>query len=114
DFASLALIVGFGGVAGPGLLLWGVLRNNASTTSPLLNLESVFTAALAWFVFKENFDRRVAVGMALITAGGVAVTWLGSPGLGFPWGSLAVAGACLAWAVDNNLTRKLSTSDPVQ
>ena len=30
---------------------------------------------------------------------------------GFGWGSLAIAGACLAWGIDNNLTRKVSLAD---
>ena len=29
-------------------------------------------------------------------------------------GALAIAGACLPWGIDNNLTRKLSSADPVQ
>jgi drug/metabolite transporter (DMT)-like permease len=114
DVPWLVVVIGFGGVIGPALLMWGLASTAASTTALLLNLEGVFTAALAWFVFKENFDRRVALGMALITAGGACVTWLGTPELGFPWGAIAIAGACLAWGIDNNLTRKLSASDPVQ
>jgi drug/metabolite transporter (DMT)-like permease len=86
----------------------------ASTASLLLNFEGVLTALLAWFVFKENFDRRIALGMALITGGGISLAWMGRPELGMPWGAIAIAGACLAWAVDNNLTRKVSGADPVQ
>lgn len=114
DLPWLLLVIGFGGVLGPILLMWGLARTAASTAALLLNLEGVFTAVLAWFVFRENFDRRIALGMSLITAGGVCVTWLGTPELGFPWGAVAVAGACFAWGIDNNLTRKLSSSDPVQ
>jgi len=114
DLLWLALVIGFGGMLGPVLLMWGLARTAASSTALLLNLEGVFTAGLAWFVFKENFDRRIALGMVLITLGGISVTWLGKPGLGVPWGALGVIGACLAWAIDNNLTRKLSASDPVQ
>ena len=29
-------------------------------------------------------------------------------------GPLAIVGACLAWGLDNNLTRKISLSDPLQ
>jgi hypothetical protein len=32
----------------------------------------------------------------------------------FGGGAFATAGACLAWGVDNNLTRNLSAADPVQ
>jgi drug/metabolite transporter (DMT)-like permease len=65
-------------------------------------------------VFKENFDRRIALGMTAITAGSVLLSWSGTPHLDVPWGALAIAGACLAWGVDNNLTRKVSAGDPVQ
>ncbi|MDB6066441.1 MAG: hypothetical protein JWR26_2649 [Pedosphaera sp.] len=103
-----------GGVVGPILLLVGLKESPASTASLLLNLEGVFTALLAWFVFKENFDYRIAAGIALIAGGGVVLAWTGGPVDGPPWGSLAIIGACLAWAVDNNLTRKVSAGDPVQ
>ncbi len=101
-----------GGLLGPLLLMWGLARTPASSASLLLNLEGVFTALLAWFVFKENFDARIALGMGLIVAGGVCLSWSGVAGGGI--GLLAVAGACLAWAIDNNLTRKVSAVDPVQ
>jgi drug/metabolite transporter (DMT)-like permease len=52
--------------------------------------------------------------MALIAAGSVCVSWIGRPEVGLPWGSIAIIGACLAWALDNNLMRKISAGDPVQ
>ena len=114
DLPWLAGAILSGGVIGPVLLLIGLRITPASSTSLLLNLEGVFTALLAWFVFKENFDRRIALGMTAITAGGILLSWSGRPELGVPWGALAIAGACFAWAVDNNLTRKVSAGDPVQ
>ena len=72
------------------------------------------TALVAWFVFRVNLDARIALGMALIAAGGICLTWMGRPEVGVPWGALAIAGACFAWAVDNNVTRKVSAGDPVQ
>ena len=114
DAPWLAGAILSGGVVGPLLLMWGLVQTPASSASLLLNLEGVFTALLAWFVFKENFDARIAWGMALIAAGGVCLSWMGRPGVGVPWSSLAIVGACFAWAVDNNLTRKVSAGDPVQ
>ena len=68
---------------------------------------------LAWLVFRENVDRRLLIGASAILAGGAVLSWRGpSGGVGLP--ALAIVGACLAWAVDNNLTRKLSGADPVQ
>jgi drug/metabolite transporter (DMT)-like permease len=74
----------------------------------------VLTSLLAWFVFKENFDRRIFLGMVLIVIGGIVLSWEQRPEFGVPWGSIAIVGACLCWAIDNNLTRKISASDAVQ
>jgi drug/metabolite transporter (DMT)-like permease len=114
DVPWLAGAVASGGVVGPALLMLGLTVTPASSASLLLNLEGVMTALLAWFVFRENFDRRIALGMVAIAAGGVVLSWGGMPTVEVPWGPLAITGACLAWAVDNNLTRKVSASDPVQ
>lgn len=103
-----------GGVVAPVLLTYGLVHASASSASLLLNLEGVLTAGIAWFVFRENFDRRIALGMLCIVAGAAMLAWpdeLALSGLG---GSLAIAGACFGWALDNNLTRKVSLSDPVQ
>lgn len=114
DVPWLLGAIASGGVAGPLLLMWGLAATPASSASLLLNLEGVFTALLAWFAFKENFNFRIAAGMALITLGGLALSWAGRPETGLPWASVAIVAACLAWAVDNNLTRKISGGDPVQ
>jgi drug/metabolite transporter (DMT)-like permease len=104
----------FGGVFGPLLLMIGLTGTPASSASLLLNLEGVFTALLAWFVFRENFDRRIALGMLSIVAGGLALSWEGRLMWGGLAGPLAVTGACLCWGIDNNLTQKVSAGDPVQ
>ena len=114
DLPWLAGAVLTGGIAGPVLLMVGLSSTPASASSLLLNMEGVLTSLLAWFVFKENFDRRIFIGMVLIVAGGVVLSWEQRPELGVPWGALAIVGACLCWAVDNNLTRKISASDAVQ
>lgn len=103
-----------GGVIGPLLLMLGLVHAPAANASLLLNLESVFTALLAWFVFRENFDRRIALGMAAIVAGGVLLSWPEHAGENTSLWTLAVIGACLAWAIDNNLTRRIAASDAVQ
>ena len=107
----LAGAVVAGGVLGPLLLMFGLSRMPASGASLLLNAEGVFTALLAWFVFKENFDRRIALGMLAIVAGALVLSWPGEARIGDAWPSLAVLGACAAWAVDNNLTRKVALAD---
>ncbi len=100
-----------GGMLGPLLLMTGLSGMAASDASLLLNAEGVLTALLAWFVFKENFDRRIALGMVAIVAGAVVLSWPGRAGMALAWPAVAVLGACLAWAIDNNLTRKVSVAD---
>ena len=103
-----------GGVAGPVLLMFGLATGRVSDAALLLNLEGVFTALLAWFVFREHFDRRIATGMTAISAGAVVLVWDPVQGFAPSWSALCVAAACAAWALDNNLTRKVSASDPIQ
>ena len=113
DLPWLAAVILMGGVVGPVLLMLGLLGIEAAAASLLLNLESVFTLLIAWIVFRENLDRRIALGAGAIVIGALL---LSSPSFGAPRPSLAalaIAGACLAWAIDNNLTRKLSNADPL-
>ena len=111
EWGWLAGSVASGGVIGPVLLMWGLSRMPASGAALLLNAEAVFTAFLAWFIFRENFDRRIALGMSLIVAGAVVLSWPGEAGFGAAAPALAVLAACLAWAIDNNLTRKVALAD---
>jgi len=103
---------GFGGVLAPVLLMIGLANTPATTASLLLNLEAVLTTVLAWVVFRENTDRRVVLGVVLIVAGGLVLAW---PTRAVEWNSrwpaLLIVLACLGWAIDNNLTRKVSASD---
>jgi drug/metabolite transporter (DMT)-like permease len=113
EWAWLIAAILFGGILGPILLMSGLVTTAASTASLLLNLESALTAGLAWFVFRENFDWRVASGMAAIVAGSVVLS-IGSGGAGgVSRGALLVSAASLCWAIDNNLTREVSASDPL-
>lgn len=102
-----------GGVVAPVLLMLGLTGMPASGASLLLNAEGVFTALLAWFAFHENVDRRIALGMAAIVCGAGVLGWTGEARFGALWPTLAVLGACLAWGLDNNLTRKVSLNDAV-
>jgi drug/metabolite transporter (DMT)-like permease len=100
-----------GGVTGPVLLMIGLTRMPASGASLLLNAEGVFTAVLAWVAFRENFDRRIALGMVLIALGAIVLSWPSDLSFTGLWPALAILGACLAWGVDNNLTRKVALKD---
>lgn len=108
----LALVVLAGGVGGPLLLMLGLARTDAASASLLLNLEGLATLGIAWLWFRENVDRRLVLGALAILAGAALLSWQGRAVLDA--GSLLIAGACLCWGIDNNLTRKLSSADPVQ
>jgi drug/metabolite transporter (DMT)-like permease len=114
DWPWLGAAITAGGVIGPLLLMAGLAHTGAATASLLLTLEGVATALIAWFVFHENFDTRIALGMVCIVAGALALSWLGAPTFDEIGGPLAIVGACIAWGIDNNLTRKVSLADPLQ
>src|SRR5215472_1481529 len=114
DMPWLAGAIVAGGIVGPLLLMLGLSRTEASAASLMLTLEGVATALMAWFVFHENFDRRIALGMACLVLGALVLSWSGTPTLSGLLGPLAIVGACIAWGLDNNLTRKVSLADPLQ
>jgi len=113
DYPWLAAVIIFGGMAGPLLLMSGLSRTTAGQAALLLNLEGLATMGIAWLVFRENVDRHLLLGAFAILLGAVVLTWNGT-GISFDVGGLLIAAACLAWGIDNNLTRKLSSADPVQ
>lgn len=106
DWPWLGGAVLAGGVIGPLLLMAGLALTPTSTASLLLTLEGVFTALLAWVVFREHFHWRIGLGMLVISMGALSLAWTGSITLAGLAGPLLIAGACLAWAIDNNLTRR--------
>lgn len=112
DVPWLGLVVLAGGIGGPLLLMLGLARTDAATASLLLNLEGLATMGIAWLWFRENVDRRLLLGAFAILAGAALLSWQGLATLDL--GGLLIGGACLCWGIDNNLTRKLSSADPVQ
>ena len=115
DAPRLLAMAAFGAVAGPVALAWGLQRTSGISASLMLTLEAVFTALLAWRLYHEAMDRRVASGMLLLTAGGVILVLdQGLGGAAQLWGLLAVLLATAAWGVDNTLSRALAERDPSQ
>ena len=112
DLPALAGLVVAGGIAGPALFMLGLGRIPASSAALLLNLEAPFTIAVAVTLFGESLTRREAVGAVAIILGGAVLAAPGRLSGGLP-GALAVAAACLCWALDNNLAARLSLRDPV-
>ncbi|HWA23749.1 MAG TPA: DMT family transporter [Caulobacterales bacterium] len=106
----LGAIISGGGV-GPVLLMLGLAMTDAATSSLLLTLEGVFTALIAWLAFREHVHARLIWGMGVIALGAAALAWNGAPTFAASLGPVLIAGACLAWGVDNNLTRKVALND---
>lgn len=111
DVPWLALAVGAGGIVAPVLLMFGLTLTPASSGALLLNLEGLATMAIAWLVYRENVNWVLLLGAASILSGAALLSWDGQ-GLVFDSGAMLVAGACLAWGLDNNFTRKISSADP--
>jgi drug/metabolite transporter (DMT)-like permease len=103
DVPCLAGAVAAGGIAGPILLMAGLSRTDATAASLFLTLEGAATALMAWFVFHENFDRRIALGMACLIAGSTLLAWSGTPTIAAIIGPVLIVCACVMWGLDNNL-----------
>lgn len=114
DWLWLAGATAFGGILGPVLLMMGLARTNSATASLLLNSETIATALIAWFAFKENFDRRILLGMLAILAGSAVLCSAGTFDFQNFQGPLAILGACVCWGIDNNLTKQVSAGDALQ
>jgi drug/metabolite transporter (DMT)-like permease len=115
DLPWLAAVVVIGGIIAPVLLMAGLRQTDASVAALLLNLEGLATMAIAWLVFHENVDRRIFAGASAILLGGAILSFGVAGGSGETgWGAALIAAACAAWGIDNNLTRKLSSADPIQ
>jgi len=112
DVPWLAAVIAAGGILGPVFLMFGLARTDAAGASLLLNLEGLATMGIAWLVFHESVDRRLLLGAFAILVGAALLSWQGRASL--DWGAVLIVAACLSWGIDNNLTRKLSSADPVQ
>lgn len=112
DLPALAGVVVAGGVVGPVLLLVGLSRVSGVVGSLLLNLEGPFTMLLALLLFGEHLGRYGAAAAGLVLAGAALLKLDPAPGRADAAGMLAIGLACLAWALDNNLTQRLSLRDP--
>ena len=115
DLPRLLAMAGFGAVVGPVALAWGLQHTSGTSASLMLTLEALFTAVLAWRLYRETMDGRVWTAMALLLAGGVVLVLdQGRTGGAQLWGLLAVLLATAAWGVDNTLSRALAERDPGQ
>ena len=113
DAPWLAGAVASGGIAAPLLLLWGLAGATASDVSLLLNLEGILTALIAALVFKEAVAGRIWLAACLMLGAGLLLGYEAQAGFELSLRMLAVIAACALWALDNNLTRRISAADPV-
>jgi drug/metabolite transporter (DMT)-like permease len=114
DWYWLGASIVAGGLLAPVLQAFGIAHSSAATASLLLNLEGVFTAVIAWVVFREQFNQRLALGLMTITLGSCILVWGGESGMQLSWGAIAIIGASLAWATTSNCTQKVSHRNPMQ
>ena len=113
DYAWLAAAVVAGGICAPVLLMWGLSGTTAGAASLLLNLESVITTLIAAAIFREAVSARIWSAAAIMLAGALLLSYDAALPLSVSLNSLAVIAACLLWALDNNLTRRISAGDPL-
>jgi len=102
-----------GGIVAPILFVTGLARTSAVSAALMLNLEVVFTVALARFVLRETVGGKRLLGMIFVVVGAVFLSLAASAPLSFSWhlGDVLVAGAALGWALDNIVTRRIADSD---
>jgi len=114
DVPRVIAIALAGGAIAPALYAWGLARTTATTGSLLLNLEATFTIALAAALYRERINRRVALAVLAMTAGGVALVLDAARATSFAVeGVVAIIGATAGWALDNALARPLAERDPL-
>ena len=114
DFPWLFGAVISGGIIAPICLMFGLSQISGFTTSLLLNLEGIFTAVVAVIFFKEKAGKRLWLALMCMTAAGVFLTWDSSQGKFNFLGPLLVTLSMICWGIDNNLTRNISTRNPIQ
>ena len=113
DVPLLIAIAAIGGGIGPVLMLVGLGHLSGVAGSLLLNLEAVFTMVLAVTIFGEHLSLLELVAAALVVGGAALLSAGGGQFHAELVGVMSVAGACLAWGVDNNLTARLSHRNPL-
>lgn len=113
DVPFLAGMVASGGIAGPILMLAGLRQVSGVSGALLLNLEVPFTILLAMLFFSEHVGVRAALATLAIAFGAGVLVYEPIQGNTTLLGAVTIAGACAAWALDNNLSRCVSLRDPL-
>lgn len=114
DRKYLLVAITCGGILAPVFMMMGIKMISATNVALLFNLEGVFTALLAWLVFKEKFNQKVLLGIIFIVLGGVVLSLNEASDHQFSWGSVFIILSCFLWGCDNNFTRKISLANPIK
>lgn len=101
-------------IAAPVFLMIGLTRTTAANASLLNNFEIVSTSVIAMLIFKERIGRRLWIAIGLITLSSILLSVEDAGSFQFSFGSLFVLAACVCWGLENNCTRCLSKSDPLE
>jgi len=114
---DIPYIIGFvvcGGIIAPVMFFTGLKLINALNVSILLNFELILTALIAWLFFKEHISLNLVVSMILITLSAIMLGFdIKSFKFSSSYGVILVMFACFMWAIDNNLTSKISLKNPL-
>lgn len=101
-------------IAAPICLMAGLASTTAANASLLNNFEIVATSLIALLVFGEAISRRLWLAIGLITLSSLILSFEDASSLSFSSGSLLVLAACVCWGFENNCTRMMSQSDPLE
>lgn len=112
DFLDILVISILGGVLAPILLFYGLEHIDASEAVILTNAQIIFTVLLSSLFFGEKPNGIIGYSGIIIVFVGlfVATTELDTPGSLFKYetGKIMIVGAMLVWAIDNNISRRLT------
>jgi len=101
-------------IAAPVFLMLGLSATASANVSLLNNFEIVATSLIALLVFQEAISRRLWLAIGLITLSSVVLSIEDASSFQFSGGSLFVLLACICWGFENNCTRMMSESDPLE
>ena len=101
-------------IAAPILMMFGLERTSAANASLLNNFEIVITSLVALLIFKEKISGRLWLGIAAITVSCIILSFESVEAFQFSIGSLLILLAAVCWGFENNCTRKISSSDPLE
>lgn len=114
DYYYLAIITVFGAVAAPVLLLYGLQQTDASDAAILANGEIVFTIALSAIFFGEKPHGRIGLFAVILVVIGLFIATtdmkLSETILELNAGNLMILGSMFMWAIDNNVSRRLTSN----